>query len=362
MQVSKTSAIAVRAASSFDAIRLLASFAVLVGHHFLLFGYQQPIIGAYGQLAPLGVVVFFAVSGYFVAGSWDRDPHLLRYWVRRSLRIFPALIAVVLCTVFLVGPLVTELATSVYFRDPNSWSYMQNAILVFWIQYELPGVVFETATSAVNLSLWSLPIELLMYLVLSVVGFLFPKQIGVVFPILAVAGGVAWFLSPEPDGYALTQTFGLGATFFVGATIRARDLLPRVTNRVVGAVALTLVAGAFLDPLYARPLLWTLLPVAVLGLGSHRSRFGTRVAGSGDISYGVYLWAFPVQQIVISALGDPLGFYGSMAIAGMITAGLGILSMKMVEAPALRFRQRLHDILTLPDVVAPNLNRRHGRT
>lgn len=334
------SVITVRAVSSFDAIRLVASFAVLVGHHFLLFGYRQPTFGAYGQLAPMGVFVFFAVSGYFIAGSWERDPHLQRYWVRRSLRIFPALVVVVLLTVFFVGPLVSELAVGDYARDSSTSSYLKNAVLVLGIQYELPGVFLGSVTRAANLSLWSLPIELVMYLVLCIVGFLFPKRTAAIFAILAVAAGLAWHVSPEPSGYAVTQMFGLGATFFVGATIRARDLLPRLSNRVAGVLALVLVAGAFLNPLYAKPLLWTLLPVAVLGLGSHRSRLGTWVAEAGDISYGVYLWAFPVQQIVISALGEPLGFYGSMVVAGAIVTGLGILSMKLIEVPSLRLRPR----------------------
>jgi peptidoglycan/LPS O-acetylase OafA/YrhL len=175
---------------------------------------------------------------------------------------------------------------------------------------------------------------------LSVVAFLFPKKTGVVYPILAAAAGITWFFSPDPEGYVLSQMFGLGATFFVGATIRSRDLLSRVSNRIAGVLVLTLVAGAFLDHLYARPLLWTLLPVTVLWVGSHRSRLGTRVAEAGDISYGVYLWAFPVQQIVISTLGEPLGFYGTMVVAVAIVTGLGTLSMKLVEVPALRLRPR----------------------
>ena len=155
-------------------------------------------------------------------------------------------------------------------------------------------------------------------------------------PALAVASGLLWFASPGSDGYALTLAFGLGATFFTGATINAYGLLPRITNVVVLSAAGVLVLGAFLSVELSRPILWVSLPIVVLGLGSRGSRLGAAVAHRGDISYGVYLWAFPIQQVLVGTGG----FFASMALTLVLTTLAGLLSMRLIERPALALRPR----------------------
>ena len=134
-------------------------------------GVPAPLFLGVLPLGPLGVYIFFSISGYLIAQSWDRDSHALRFFIRRGLRIFPALIVVTILTVFVLGPAITTLPIWEYFKSNSTWGYFSNIIL--YMSYALPGV-FEhnTYPNAVNGSLWSLTTEFGMYMLLMIFGVL----------------------------------------------------------------------------------------------------------------------------------------------------------------------------------------------
>ncbi len=142
-----------------------------MGHSYVFLGLEEPIFLSIFKIGPLGVVIFFIISGYLIAASWNSDSNLLRYFIRRSLRIFPALIVFTIVAVFILGPLATNLSVREYFSHHLTFYYFSNIFL--YINYYLPGV-FEKArfVNAVNGSLWSLTIEFFMYTSLAVLSFL----------------------------------------------------------------------------------------------------------------------------------------------------------------------------------------------
>ena len=77
----------------------------------------------------LGLFIFFSISGYLISMSWDMDPSLKRYFIKRALRIFPALIVVVLLSVFVLGPLLTTWSLKDYFNSPSLSMYLKNIFL-----------------------------------------------------------------------------------------------------------------------------------------------------------------------------------------------------------------------------------------
>jgi peptidoglycan/LPS O-acetylase OafA/YrhL len=116
-------------------------------------------------IATLGVKIFFVVSGYLVAQSWLRDPHPRRFLQRRLLRIVPALVLVVVLTASRARTRSHQPPDSGLSRGPRTWLYLAN--LAFYPADELPGVfAANAAPHEVNGSLWSLPPELSMYLLL----------------------------------------------------------------------------------------------------------------------------------------------------------------------------------------------------
>lgn len=329
-----------RSTSSFDAIRLIAAFAVLVSHHFGLVRGEQPLVPGFGSLGVFAVTVFFVISGYFVALSWDREPDPVRYWKKRALRILPALVVVVGISILIIGPAETNLSLGDYATNAATWSYWRNAVLVLGIQFDLPGVFTAKPMSAVNLSLWSLPIELIMYVSIVIAGIALRRFSRWAYPVLATIFALAWWIIPGDQFGTTLQTLNLGVFFLAGAAIYSFGLLRRITPSFLAVCVVVVVLAAALDGPQTKLLLWIFFPMVVLGLGALPSALGKRVAAMGDISYGVYLWAFPIQQIVIAHLLGLVGFWVSMLLAAIVTTALALASWHLVERPALRLRDR----------------------
>lgn len=162
-------------ADGFGTLRLVIACGV-IGLH------AMPITGRYDgwgwggswyHFGTLTVAAFMAMSGFFVMKTWERDPHLARFWVRRALRIMPGLVVVLALSALVLGPLVTTLTPAEYFAAPDTWSYLVRNTLLFPQQYELPGVFADNAyPAAVNGSLWCLPVEVLGYAMVTVFGLL----------------------------------------------------------------------------------------------------------------------------------------------------------------------------------------------
>lgn len=100
--------------NNLDAVRLAAAGMVLFGHSFVFLGQREPLFLSWLPLGPLGVYIFFTISGYLVSESWHRDPHLLRFFQRRLLRILPGLAICIALTVLVLGPLLTTLPLNDY--------------------------------------------------------------------------------------------------------------------------------------------------------------------------------------------------------------------------------------------------------
>lgn len=318
--------------NDFDALRLAAALAVLVGHAWPLTGVPAaPRLGGH-LIYHDAVYVFFAVSGFLITSSWMRSPRPLGYLRNRALRILPALAVVVLVTVFVLGPLVTT--STGYFAEPATWGYLGNIALV--AQYELPGVFAGNPVGAVNGSLWTLGAEVACYLGVLVIGLLVRRGAALAFAALLVALVVA-SLVPDalPHGVAAVTT---AMAFFAGGAVLAH---PRATPFVrlapaLVALAVWLAVGMlWIDA--GKVLAWFVVPYVVVALGT-RSTPIMRAAGRfGDFSYGLYLWGFPVQQLVVLALG-PLALWLDLLVVVPITLALAVASWHLVERRALALK------------------------
>ncbi len=152
-------------ANHFNFIRLFAAFLVFYGHSFVLSGQQALLHTALTH--ELGLFIFFSISGYLISMSLDLDPSFKRYFIKRALRIFPVLFVVVVLSIFVLGPIFTTLSLKEYFSSSVLSRYFENTFL--HISFYLPGV-FEhnPVPNAVNDSLWSLPVEFFMYILVAV--------------------------------------------------------------------------------------------------------------------------------------------------------------------------------------------------
>jgi peptidoglycan/LPS O-acetylase OafA/YrhL len=287
---------------NFDAIRLVAALAVLFGHAWYLTGAgSMPSIFG-NEIGTLAVKVFFAISGYLVTESWRRDPSPSRYLWRRALRIFPALVVVTLLCTFVLGPLVSTLPLAEYLRSPLIARYLQNMILR--PASLLPGV-FTTLPypNAVNGSLWTLPVEFTMYLIAPLLVLWGGGQkvrilIGCV--VLCALSLYLNHVAPHAlgaHGTPIHDALNVAPYFLLGAAWRI--VAPQSAfNMWVAVIALALMFFMPASGTAYEIALYIVLPYAILSLALAKPAVFGSVGRIGDFSYGVYIYAFPVQQTV----------------------------------------------------------------
>ena len=329
--------------NNLNLLRLVAALMVLYAHSFAFYG--NPAAGFLGltSYGGLGIDIFFVISGYLIVKSWDFSPSPKNFLIKRSLRIFPALIVVVLISMLILGPMFSTLSVSEYFAHPALSGYLRNIILspVFY----LPGVLEHARVpNAVNGSLWSLPVEFFMYLVVMALGLLFKggRFVYAVATAVFAALVVFWCWRDAPliviHGTDVRNIFLTGIYFMIGACY-AKFGLERWFS--LSGVCLLLMATILLAP-YAsvsKYLLWFTLPYIVLAYGLSSSWLGTLVNKVGDCSYGVYIYAFPVQQFVL--LKFPEISYGMyLFVTVLITLVLGYCSWHLIEKRILKFKPK----------------------
>lgn len=326
--------------NNFDFLRLFAAYLVLFSHQFALTGRPEPMrIGAFQDLGGLGVCIFFSISGYLVAQSWDRDPSAPRFVAKRLLRILPGLIVVTVSCAVLLGPLVSTLALRQYFSSPKTWEFF-HLLKLSGVSNELPGVFTANPyPNAVDGSLWTLSVEARCYLILMVLGV-----IGVLRrPRLLLVGTIAFavyvFVIHDAE-HSLHPKHNLeyGAFFFSAACLyyfRQRWApRPGILLASLAAAGAVLVA---VDHAYLALLLT--LPAFAIVSGTTSTPFMRRAGRFGDLSYGIYIYAFPVQQTVVFLTSNRLSIWTALLTTTLITAALALLSWHYVERPALRLKR-----------------------
>lgn len=337
--------------NNFDAIRLVAAISVVVGHGWPLTGLSNPPQLGGIPIFTLAVFAFFSISGYLVNLSWKRDARVLPFLARRSSRIFPALAVVIAATTLFVGPLATSLTPWSYFTSPGTWAYLTNISL--FATYELPGVFTNNPTQAVNGVLWSLGPEFLCYIGVIVVG-LFAAGLCRKLPLARAAvfiliGAILAAASILPITYLDDARPALAAmVFFAFGAVLSELPTRRLPLWPCLLIVLFWSAGAVLLPDLQLVLAWFCLPYLVIAFGVRSTRLFRSAGHFGDFSYGVYLWGFPIQQMVWQAWPTlPLAL--NLAIVLVATLGLAFLSWHLIEKRALYFvRNRLQPIPVIP--------------
>lgn len=327
--------------NNFDALRTIAALCVIVGHAFALTGRVAELPLLVGlPLEYIGVSVFFVISGFLITGSWERSRSVGQYISSRALRIAPLLFLVVILSTTLMGPLVTALSTPEYFSSPETGRYLINLVLL--PADGLPGV-FGTVPfpGVVNGSVWTLRAEVICYLVVLLLGLLprVPQIVG--FALFGGASIVLVLLAPVTiAGSNVSAAAGTWVYFAIAALVRL--LVPRRVFRpgIAAVVFVVWLIAGLAAPSVALPLFWLVLPYVVLSVGFASTPVLRRAARFGDISYGLYLWAFPVQQLVVLTVGV-LPIVSDIVLVALITTALAFASWHLLEKRALAARFRL---------------------
>lgn len=348
--------------NAFNFLRLVFALMVLVGHSDVLgFGRPGNPLRLPVDLGGLAVVGFFALSGFLITRS-GRRTGFVRYWWHRLLRIFPALWVCLLLTAFVIGPSlwVYRHGTLGGYRSalPGPLSYLRHNFYADLRQNSIGDVLVGRYSPSLNGSVWTLKYELACYALVSALALLAVLRRArplVAVPALLGVAAIGYDFLHDPVGvgplirlesrftvplagvFMTFQVVVLTTAFLLGACAELfRDRLP--LNDVLGALSLLVVAAALY---YGLPLLGPALPAYVyllLWLGVRLPSALRRVGRHHDYSYGVYIYAFLVQQ-TLGVFGlTRYGEWAYLATCMALTLALAAASWHLVERPALRLK------------------------
>lgn len=331
--------------NSFDFIRFIAAAMVVFSHSFALVGLNEPLIGS-NTFGGLGVWIFFILSGYLIIASWEQYPRLNVFLAKRSLRIFPGLLVAILFSVLVVGLLYTSLNTWDYLTHTSTITYLNN-ILLYNTQFSLPGV-FENNPfpNSVNGSLWTLAYEFTMYLTVAALGVLkIYKKIDIkyIWVGLLILQAVVLVVGADKFDFSvfyirLDRIITLSLMFMTGVLFYKKSKKIKLSTKYGLVALLAFLLTCWLAPSSTVFAAATLLAYALFALGSSplMSKFGKY----GDFSYGIYIYSFPVQQIIAATI-QPSSPYVMFLLALPISVVLGALSWRFIESQALKLKSKI---------------------
>lgn len=320
--------------NNIDAIRLFAALLVVWCHSFALTGTDTAVSLFPNSIysGKLGVSIFFFFSGLLVTNSLVSKNKAIPFVLARFFRIVPAYCLLIVLSVFFIGPLFTSLSLHEYFSSKVTWEYFIKTIS-FNESYILPGVFSSHANESINGSLWSIPLEVRCYVLLLAL-FLLNRKFNVKSWVLI---SVMLLLTIIPHK-SLLQLLGVGYTvfegvpvfcFIVGSVCTLCKEKIRIDLPAIGALfLLTLITwrydniSVFIFPIVMSIIL--LYVTSIVPMVRYRPRH--------DISYGMYLWHWPIMQIIISLVGiySPyLLFFSSIVLTGLVA----LASCVWVETP-----------------------------
>lgn len=350
--------------NNFDVLRLVGALCVLFGHCFVLTGRTEPFPAVGFGWGTTGVLIFFSISGFLVSRSWLFDPSVLSYSAKRALRLLPALIVCLLLTALVIGSVATTLPLDTYLEDPSVKTFVLNNT-VLQTTYGLPGVFADNAyPGAVNGALWTLPLEVKAYVLVALLGALGvlrrPKLMLVVAVFFAVIlfdsirehvpganRGVAMLLNIQPtqelmaqaaDGGLLAWESVFTAFVIAAAMLSARRWISLRWDIAAGLFGLWLLSLLIFGEATSEHRMVLIAPYLMLVIAYRTYHWFHLPTFMGDYSYGVYIYAFPVQQSV-AALLDPSP-WGMLIVSVPVTLGLAVLSWHVIEKPALALKTR----------------------
>lgn len=357
-----------RGANNFDVLRLFAAALVVVTHAWQVVGKPQPVPGAVGMdYGQIGVLIFFSISGFLVARSWSYDPKVLSFAMRRALRLLPALVVSLLFTALVLGPLLTTLSFKPYIQDVKTKYYVLFHLLMQQ-DLQLPGVFQDIPYKGiVNAPLWTLQLEVKAYALIAIIGLLGFFRRGAVWLVILAVLTALLLVNPIRNGLplanslvTLTQDIQISdvwlkqakagqlfvifqpfVAFVIGAALyRARQWVPLSWWLCGGLAAVWLAIVVFGDPQASRIALTWVMPYIVLVIAYRTHGLFRLPARMGDYSYGVYIYAFPIQQAVVQVF-DVTNAWVGLLYAVPVTAVLAALSWHFIEAPSLTLKAGL---------------------
>lgn len=336
--------------NNFDFLRLLFAFFVIISHSFILSGAENcdwlcKFTNGRLYFSYLGLRGFFVISGFLIFQSLERSKGVVDYYWKRFLRIFPGLFFVLLITVML-SLFVYEGGVLSYFTNISIWTYIPNNLSLYNLQYNIQGV-FENNPykSAINGSLWTLCYEFSFYIILSLLIFLKSTNtkkilIFLGYFCLLIVNSFYFDRFPDANLYSINSKYVLdfGFYFMSGSLLAATNInkSKHLNYFLYGFLFLFIVTVFYNLSLF---LFYLSLPFIITALGLKSfpviNNLGNKI---GDFSYGVYIYAFPIQQALMYYFD--LRYLNLIFYSTVLSLVAGYFSWNLIEKKFMKFKNR----------------------
>jgi peptidoglycan/LPS O-acetylase OafA/YrhL len=336
--------------NNFEFLRLIFAVFVLVSHSYELAGQSWfDFLDARTNLqigfSYIGVRGFFIISGYLVFQSLLRSKDLVDYLWKRILRIFPGLIVVLVLTV-LLGAIVYEGAPGTYWQNLDVWTYIPRNAMLYPLQPAIDGVFRSNVyPNVVNGSLWTICYEFTCYLGLALLFFVRRRSIWLirilllgVFLISAIACVLYFWELRKYWFFINAGELSEFVAFFLGGALLATFHYERFKYmNTVTLLAIVVIVASVLLGFYRSGFHFVFMPFVVIGFGLQSTRYLRDIGEKiGDISYGIYIYGFLVQQTLMHFF--KLDYISLFFATVPITLVLGYASWHLIEKRALKYK------------------------
>ncbi|EGR1402297.1 acyltransferase family protein [Vibrio cholerae] len=321
-------------------IRVVLACLVIYYHSYALTGNDpdQDIVKSFVGITTSGglaVAMFFFISGMLVSDSYIKDLNPIRFFLSRFFRVIPALFFTLLLTVFILAPIVTNVTLKEFFSEKSNYFYIMNN-LIMDTRYYLLGVFEDNHyKSVVNGSIWTLKWEVVFYFFLwcfGMIGLLKDRTLSTIFFVFIILSSflkLDWLVSLLSDNVGilyLPMYFSIGCLFAIWkdkifisfSTVFGFSLLSFLLNgSIFFDISFYVSVFSFVVYISSRDLI-------------------RKLRLNNDSSYGVYIYGFPVQQLLVFYYPS-MGYYANSFFSIIICLILGYLSFKYIEKPCIDF-------------------------
>jgi peptidoglycan/LPS O-acetylase OafA/YrhL len=363
--------------NSFQFLRLFLAFCVVISHSFALyfgneFEPRLPLNGYYITLGNFAVFAFFVISGFVITHSFTSKPNPKEFLLKRIKRIFPGLIACLFLTVVVFAPFLDS-SPQKYFQNeiPNAIKYFAMNTTGFNLQDNIGNILGKQfSLNEINPVLWTIRFEIIAYLLVALFGFfhLLKKQTFLI--LFLICNFMYWLTLEIPplhdwlnQYFMFAEMFAFLAYFFAGSTIyffkeifisslhrnspqegwqSKTDGVFMSHNRLISKITLGLSLITFILALNY-DLLSTFGPICIaiiiLNLG-YMLPFQKLPKILPDISYGVYIYGWLIQLIIIKYFKIYLSYPQYISLVIITTILCGFASYYLVERRFLKVAKK----------------------
>lgn len=343
--------------NNYDFIRFLAASFVIITHAYALKGigdgndFLGQLIGPSYPFSFFGVRIFFLISGYLILQSFERKKSYIDYLWKRLLRIIPGLFVLIIFMIFVFGPFFSVYPIKDYFTNAQTYQMLWS-VTIYRLNGFLPGVFIENKEVVLLGSLWTLPYEFSMYIGVMILGAFkmldkkrFNFAVWIILIIICVFYPTyfesiisRWYIPFFRLKFWDLVEF---SCFFLGGMLvhQFRDKIVFKFNIFLLILLLFTVNVYFNNQLIERLMIYSLLPYVIFYLGNIKGRLN-HFGRFGDFSYGIYIYGFPIQQMLVFLTKNESSVFYIQVLSFAIVLPLSILSWHLVEKPVLAFKNK----------------------